>query len=175
MTLIELLVSLSILAVIGVGLTAAVDAGIRTLGAGGVPDHLRGSADAVGVERSVSADVARAGCVITSVTVLGSCPQPVTAFCGGVTLCLAWPDAAGGCDAARYRLAGTVLWRDSLTAGGATASSEIGPEVESLAATAHPAGGLADTVAVDLAAGSAAHPQRTGFVARPLVTDPRPC
>ena len=176
MTLIELLVSLSILALIGVALTAAVDVGLRTLGAGGVPDRLRASGDALAVERALSEDVSRAGCVVTPAATLGACPVTLPAFCAaGSPICLAWPDPAGGCDAVRYRLAGGVLWRDSLTAAGAAASAELGRQVDTLSADAVAAAGWTDAVTVDLGAGPAASLQRTAFTARPLVTEPRPC
>ncbi len=177
MTLVELLVSLAILAVVGVGLAAAVDAGLHTLGAGGVSDRLIGSAAAEDLEHAVGADVARAGCVVTAAGALGACPAAMPDFCssGGAALCLAWPDPAGGCDSVRYRLGGTVLWRDSLTAAGARSSAELAREVRSLTATAPPVGGFTVAVSVDLGAGPAATPQQTSFTARPVVTEPRPC
>jgi type II secretory pathway component PulJ len=176
MTLIELLVSLSILAVVGVGLTAAVDAGLRILGAGGVPDRLRGSADTVAVEQSLATDLARAGCVVTPAATLGACPPAMAAFCPGDTpICVAWPDPAGGCDAVRYRLAGTVLWRDSLTAAGSLASAELGRQVHALGAGAHAVAGWTDAVTVHLGAGPATLVQQAAFTARPVVTEPRPC
>jgi prepilin-type N-terminal cleavage/methylation domain-containing protein len=176
MTLIELLVSLSILALVGLALTAAVDVGLRTLGAGGVPDRLRASGDALAVERSVGADVSRAGCVVTPSETLGACPPAMPGFCGsGAPLCLAWPDTAGGCDAVRYRLAGGVLWRDSLTAAGATGSAALGRRVDTLDATAVPREGWTDAVTVDLGAGPAASVESTSFTARPMVSEPRPC
>jgi prepilin-type N-terminal cleavage/methylation domain-containing protein len=176
MTLIELLVSLSILGVIGVGLTAAVDAGLHTLGAGGVPDRLRGSADAVALEQSLATDLARAGCVVTPAVSLGACPQAMPAFCPGDTpICVAWPDPAGGCDAVRYRLSGTVLWRDSLTAAGTPASAELGRQVHGLSADAHPVAGWTDAVTLHLGAGPVALVQQSAFTARPVVTEPRPC
>ncbi len=176
MTLIELVVSLSILGVIGVGLTAAVDAGLRTLGTGGVPDRLRGSADVVVLERAVSADVARAGCVVTPAATLGACPVAMPAFCtAGAALCLAWPDPAGGCDAVRYRLGGAVLRRESLTAGGDRGSAELGREVGAIGADAHPVAGWTDAVTLRITAGPAGRPQQAAFSARPLVGEPRPC
>lgn len=176
LTLVELLVSLAILAVVGVGLAAAVDAGLHVLGAGGVSDRLIGSAAAEDVEHVAGGDVARAGCVVTSAGSLGACPAAMPGFCvAGAPLCLAWPDPAGGCDSVRYRLAGTVLWRDSLTAAGARSSAELAREVRSLSATAPPAGGFTAAVTVDLGAGPGADPQQTSFTARPVVTEPRPC
>ncbi len=176
MTLVELVVALSILGVIGVGLTAAVGAGLRTLGAGGVPDRLRGSADVVVLERAVSDDVARAGCVVTPAASLGACPVTMPAFCSaGAALCLAWPDAAGGCDAVRYRLEGAVLRRDSLTANGDVGSAELGREVGALGADAHPVAGWTDVVTVSVTAGPAGRAQQAAFSARPLVGEPRPC
>lgn len=176
MTLVELLVSLSILALVGLALSAAVEVGLRTLGAGGVPDRLHAAGDALVVERSVGADVTRAGCVVTPAAALGACPAAMPAFCSaGTPLCLAWPDPAGGCDAVRYRLAAGVLWRDSLTAAGAAASAELGRQVDALSATAAAAAGFTDAVTVDLGAGPAASVERTTFTARPLVTEPRPC
>lgn len=175
MTLIELVVSLSILAVVGVGLAAAVGAGLRTLGAGGVPDRLRGSADVVVVERAVSADVTRAGCVVTPAASLGACPAAMPGFCAGGALCLAWPDPAGGCDAVRYRLDGAVLRRDSLTAAGGRASAALGREVQAVSAVAAPVAGWTDAITVSLDAGPAGRAQRASLTARPLVTEPRPC
>jgi prepilin-type N-terminal cleavage/methylation domain-containing protein len=176
MTLIELLVSLSILGVVGVGLTAAVDAGLHTLGAGGVPDRLRGSTAVVALEQSLATDVARAGCVVTPAASLGACPPAMADFCTVDTpICVAWPDVAGGCDAVRYRLAGTVLWRDSLTAAGSPASAELARQVQHLSADADPVAGWTDAVTVHVGAGPAALAQQAAFTARPVVTEPRPC
>jgi prepilin-type N-terminal cleavage/methylation domain-containing protein len=176
MTLVELLVSLSILGVVGVGLTAAVGAGLHTLGAGGVPDRLRASADVVVLERALSGDVTRAGCVVTPADTLGACPAAMPAFCtAGAALCLAWPDPAGGCDSVRYRLDGAALRRDSLTAAGDRGSAELGREVVGLSAGAHPVGGWTDAITVSLSAGPAGRVQSAAFTARPLVGEPRPC
>jgi prepilin-type N-terminal cleavage/methylation domain-containing protein len=176
MTLVELLVSLSILAIVGLALTAAVDVGVRILGAGGVPDRLRASGDALAVERSVGADVSRAGCVVTPSAALGACPAAMPAFCtAGSPICLAWPDPAGGCDTVRYRLAGGVLRRDSLTAAGVAGSAELGRQVDALTADAVEVAGWTDAVTVTLDAGPAAAVQRTAFTARPVVTEPRAC
>ena len=176
MTLVELLVSLSILALVGVALTAAVDVGLRTLGAGGVPDRLRASGAAMAVEHALGEDVARAGCVVTPAAVLGACPAAMPAFCiSGSPICLAWPDPAGGCDAVRYRLTAGVLRRDALTAAGVATSAELGRQVDALTAGAIAVAGWADAVTVTLDAGPAAAAQRTAFTARPVVTEPRPC
>ncbi len=63
LTLIELLVTLSVLAVIGGSLVGALSVGLRLLGPAGAPARLTGSHDLLAFEQQIGADIARADCL----------------------------------------------------------------------------------------------------------------
>ena len=95
-TLIEVLVSIAILAIIFGSVAAAVQAGVRALGAGGAGARLTGSHDVIALEQQLGADIARADCIATpsqSTPSAGSSCS-VSGFpttCGtNFLLCIAW-------------------------------------------------------------------------------------
>jgi prepilin-type N-terminal cleavage/methylation domain-containing protein len=123
MTLIELLVSIAVLAVIGSVISVVFDAGIKALGTGGAGDRITGVHDISIIEQQLSADVTRASCISTApflpATRYGRCgnaipgpPVPASApfNCSSGSpayLCVAWPtllNAAGtaSCHVAIY-------------------------------------------------------------------------
>lgn len=97
MTIVELLVSISILATIGGALGGAFAAGLHVLAPTGAQARLVGSHDLLGVEAHLSADIARASCLDnggSSETIpSGGCTASAfPAKCGPqpYQLCIAW-------------------------------------------------------------------------------------
>ncbi len=129
-TLIELLVSISILAVIGVAVSTVFAAGLKSLGSGGAGDRLTGARDVSVFGQQLGADVTRASCISAApfTLVYGSgAPQglpacgtaiPGTASPGyaashckaidhGAFLCVAWPQLTDStCHVAVYGQSG---------------------------------------------------------------------
>ncbi len=97
LTLIELLVAISILAMIGAALGGAFAIGLRALGPGGTQERLAGSHDLLAFEQQISADVARADCLAapgqTTIPTggCGASVQHAPSTCGSsYLLCTAW-------------------------------------------------------------------------------------
>ncbi|MBV9101234.1 MAG: prepilin-type N-terminal cleavage/methylation domain-containing protein [Candidatus Dormibacteraeota bacterium] len=95
LTLIELLVSVSILAMIGGALGGAFAAGIHVLAPGGAQSRLAGSHDLLAFEQSISADVARASCIaapgMAQLPSGGCTASSFPSRCGSsYQLCLEW-------------------------------------------------------------------------------------
>jgi hypothetical protein len=121
MTLIELLVSIAILAVIGGVISVVFDAGIKALGTGGASARITGVHDISVVEQQLGADVTRASCISTapflSATRYGRCgnaipgpPVPASApfNCSSGSpayLCVAWPTLLNSSSSASCHLA----------------------------------------------------------------------
>jgi prepilin-type N-terminal cleavage/methylation domain-containing protein len=127
-TLIEVLISTALLALMAGAIAAATSAGARTVGSGGAGDRLAGDHDLMTVEQMLGKDMARAECVYSppSTLVLGYCTlsQPAQSICASppisgatVLLCTAWtefwqtpsPTGSGGaCHVAVYYRYSTV-------------------------------------------------------------------
>jgi prepilin-type N-terminal cleavage/methylation domain-containing protein len=113
-TLVEVLVSMALLAIIGTVMGAVSSVGMRAiLVPGASRDRLAAASDAIGVQQLLSTDVHRATCIsipsATSPGLFGSCEHETSPFqgeCSVSELCLEWPDltAAGQCDVAIYSL-----------------------------------------------------------------------
>lgn len=96
LTLVELLVSLAILAIIVTSIGIAFDVGIRTFGAGGAGDRTAAAQDIRLFENRLGADVARAVCLVTPANggPLGNCTAlsfPTASSCTGDYICIAFP------------------------------------------------------------------------------------
>ena len=97
MTLIELMVSITILAIIGGSTAAAFGIGLHVLGPNGAQAQLTGSHDVLAFEQQIGADVARAVCLSApgSASVpTGGCASSVqkspSTCVTGYLVCLAW-------------------------------------------------------------------------------------
>ena len=128
LTLIELLVAVSILAMIGAALGGAFAIGLRALGPGGTQERLAGSHDLLAFEQQISADVARADCLAapgqTTIPTggCGASVQRAPSTCGtAYLLCMAWyQPGSASCHTVVYSLQRdqTLLRTDIAFAGG---------------------------------------------------------
>lgn len=99
-TLIELVVSMAILALIGASIAGAFAIGFRTVGTGQSPAKLTGSNDVLAFEQQIGRDINRAVCLsapsqtaIPTGGCLSSVSKPAGSTCGPAgtyLLCLAW-------------------------------------------------------------------------------------
>ena len=129
LTLVELLVALSILAMIGSALGGAFAVGLRALGPGGTQERLAGSHDLLAFEQQIGADVARADCLAapgqTAIPTggCGASVQHAPSTCGtSYVLCTAWyQPGSASCHTVVYSLQPdqTLLRSDILYTGGA--------------------------------------------------------
>jgi hypothetical protein len=162
MTLIELLVTMTILATIAGSIAGAFAIGFRVLNPGAAPAKLTGSNDLIAFEQQIGADINRAVCLASpgppSQTAIptGGCAnsvQKTPSTCGapfsianptGYLLCLAWyvPSSPGsGCHTVTYSQmgSGVILRTDNDPADSLRSSSRLGTGALSLAATWTPA------------------------------------
>ena len=127
-TLVELLVTIAVLAAIGGVAATAFSAGLRSLGTGGAGDRLTSAHDTLVFEQQLSRDVSRAQCITQPPTTYpNGTPPPascVTLFpkvsCTGATLCIGWPQLSdNSCHVAVYSQpgAGKVMTRTEWVAG----------------------------------------------------------
>lgn len=143
-TLIELLVSMSILVAIAGSIAGAFTIGFRAIGAGGAGARLGGDNDVIAFEQQIGADVNRAVCLASpamggsaAVIPTGGCQASINRSSGnggstcaaGYVLCLAWSarlPSGSVCHTISYVPSGDgayVLRTDS--AGGSNASARI--------------------------------------------------
>jgi prepilin-type N-terminal cleavage/methylation domain-containing protein len=108
-TLIELTVSLGILAIIAGAIAAAFSVSLRVIAKGGVQDRLAGAHDLSSLEQVLGRDGSRAACIQgPGGTVYGhaSCAAAINqAGCSADSLCFAWPQFDGtswSCHVALY-------------------------------------------------------------------------
>jgi prepilin-type N-terminal cleavage/methylation domain-containing protein len=122
-TLIEMLVSLALLALIAGVLATVYTVALRALAPGGPTDRLAGANDFMVLEQVLGRDGSRAGCVqVQGGTVYGQTASTCTttgattgfgkvkALCSTAVLCFAWPQDSGTswtCHVAVYMTAGT--------------------------------------------------------------------
>ncbi|HWW08896.1 MAG TPA: prepilin-type N-terminal cleavage/methylation domain-containing protein [Candidatus Acidoferrales bacterium] len=135
LTLIELLVAITVLAMIGGALGGAFAIGIRALGPGGSQERLAGSHDLLAFEQQIGADVARADCLAAPGQVsipTGGCKASVQngpSTCGAkYVLCLAWYlPGSSTCHTVIYSLKPdrTVLRTDISASGGAPSGRSV--------------------------------------------------
>lgn len=143
LTIIELIVSLAILAVIAGSLAAAFSIGIRVLARGGPQDRLAGAHDLATLEQVLGRDAARASCIQIqgAATVYGrtspnSGPcSSATGYgkvggCSGATFCFAWPQYGSpwSCHVAVYTTVNQMVTRTEYAVpvgSGASAVSSI--------------------------------------------------
>lgn len=127
LTLIEVIVSLAILAVIAGSMAAAFSVGIRVLARGGPQDRLAGAHDLATLEQVLGRDAARAACIQIqgAATVYGrttpsSGPcSSATGYskvggCSSATFCFAWPQYASAnwsCHVAVYTTVNQMITR----------------------------------------------------------------
>jgi prepilin-type N-terminal cleavage/methylation domain-containing protein len=108
-TLLEILVSLSVLALVAGAIAAAFTVGLAALAPGGSQARLAGAHDLSFLEQMLGKDGARAACITANGTVYGKWPT-TSATCttstgygqvaacranGSATLCFGWPQLAG--------------------------------------------------------------------------------
>ena len=146
LTVIELLVTLSILALIGGAVAVSLSIGIRTLGNGGASDRIAGTHDLSSFEQQLGGDIAHAACIskspASSANSLGTCTTLLggtPAACGSAStsfLCVAWPVwTAGTCHTAVYSQSGGVVTRAEFS--GASRLTTIHVSTDSVTATAN--------------------------------------
>jgi prepilin-type N-terminal cleavage/methylation domain-containing protein len=127
LTLIEVLVSLAILAMIAGSIAATFSVGIRVLARGGPQDRLAGAHDMATLEQVLGRDAARAACIQIqgAATVYGrtspsSGPcSSATGYskvggCSAATFCFAWPQYASpnwSCHVAVYTTVNQIITR----------------------------------------------------------------
>lgn len=126
LTLIEVIVSLAILAVIAGSIAAAFSVGIRVLARGGPQDRLAGAHDLATLEQVLGRDAARAACIqIQGGAVYGRtspssgpCSSATgyskVAGCSAATFCFAWPQYASpswSCHVAVYTTVNQMITR----------------------------------------------------------------
>lgn len=130
-TLIEVLVSIAILAIIGGALAAVFSVGLATLRPGGPQTRLLGAHDLMVLEAALGRDGARAACIqVPGGARYGSCVNGFTKVnCSANDLCFGWPQAdspqapESSCHAAVY-IAGssTTATRTEYTVSSGTVS-----------------------------------------------------
>lgn len=196
MTLIELLVTMTILATIVGSIGGAFAIGFRVLGPGSAPAQLTGNNDLIAFEQQIGADVNRAVCLASpgppaqTAIPTGGCASSVQrnpSTCGapfstsnptGYLLCLAWYVPGSVCHTITYSQmagSGVILRTDS-----SGPSSRIGTGGLSMVATWTPTPtttnayrwALQIKVAVTQQGATVVTPEKTAFYLAPLVTDP---
>ncbi len=145
LTVIEMLVTLSILALVGGAVAVSLSIGVRALGNGGAPDRIAGTHDLSSFEQKLGGDVAHAACIskspASSANSLGTCTillggTPVACSSASTSfLCVAWPVwAAGTCHTAVYSQSAGVITRSEYS--GASRLATIHVSTDSVTATA---------------------------------------
>jgi prepilin-type N-terminal cleavage/methylation domain-containing protein len=129
MTLIEMLVSIAILAIIGGVVASAFSLGLKITRPGGPETRLLASHDLMSLEQSLGQDGARAACVKWPGGQLGNCNASRfgSVACPAADLCLGWPQVSdGSCHVVDYQLGDNVAaQRTEYKAGTAAALSSI--------------------------------------------------
>jgi prepilin-type N-terminal cleavage/methylation domain-containing protein len=146
LTLIELTVSLAILAIIAGAIAAAFSVGLRVIAKGGPQDRLAGAHDLAALEQVLGRDGSRAACIrIPGVPVYGraTCSSAFTQVAGcSAALCFAWPqfDAAWSCHVALYspisNTVGHIVTREEFS--GASPISTIPETVDNVTVAVGP-------------------------------------
>lgn len=188
MTLIELLVTMTILATIVGSIGGAFAIGFRVLGPGRAPAQLTGNNDLIAFEQQIGADVNRAVCLAAPGEKTIPLTPPSTPDCrastlaaclSGYLLCLAWyvPGSAI-CHVVTYSQIATpgVMFRTDSKDG----ASRVSTGGLSVTATWTPTAtttnayqwALQVKVAVTQQGKAVVTPEKTTFYLAPLVTDP---
>jgi prepilin-type N-terminal cleavage/methylation domain-containing protein len=194
-TLIEVVVSIAVLAIIGAVMGAAYSVGLKAFAKGGTTDRFAGAGDQMVFEQLLGKDVTRASCIEYSSTKYGSCGAAfangtiTTACSGSGTLCVAWPQSIATppptCHVAVYTTASNKVRRQEYTAplsgGGVTSVNSTGVTADTVSLSVSvqtvtpPSGGPnwvgSLTVAVTNTGVSAGQPTDT-LILHPLATDP---
>ena len=111
MTLVEVLVSIALMAILGAALLGAADIGVRSLGRGGAADRSAGAHDFSAFEQQMGEDASQAACIRFTSTSYGTCSSAVVSTCGSAVVCFAWSqfsDSPATCRAATYSYASGV-------------------------------------------------------------------
>lgn len=144
-TLIEVLVSITIITLLGGALAVAADMGVKALGRGGAGDRAAGAHDLSAFEQQMSMDVTRSACIELAGTAYGACthsikPSGIVSQCSasGVKLCVAWnqfSDSPADCHVAVYTLVspGNTVRRTEYTASGGTLTASSAHNVTTVA------------------------------------------
>jgi prepilin-type N-terminal cleavage/methylation domain-containing protein len=120
LTLVELLVSLALLAAVSTVVAAAYSVGLKALGPGGAGDRLAGAHDQMVFEQQLGRDVSRASCLQVPPAgprKYGSCAHGfanprIASACGNAQLCVGWPQVSdSSCHVAVYTAPGSKFRR----------------------------------------------------------------
>lgn len=137
LTLVELLVSLSLLTMLAMVVSAAFTVGLKALGAGGAGDRLAGAHDQMAFEQQLGRDVTRAACIqVAGGPAYGSCDRgfadgSIHSVCSNpaTALCVGWPQVSDtSCHVAAYVTTGNRYRRDeyAVTPAGAMPAGSVG-------------------------------------------------
>jgi prepilin-type N-terminal cleavage/methylation domain-containing protein len=190
MTLIELLVSVALLALLTGAVAAAVSIGYRTFGPGGVTDRQQVATDVSVVQKSIATDIDRASCVVIphspAALVYGGCDGSyVQSDCTAAVLCVGWPDFTSGvasCRVAVYQSVSSQVWRQDFIKTAAQTRAHLGgnpqgtsPLTVSAAAIPTVAGSWVKAVAVTITSGNTKlkNPPGGTYSPAPVVSDPK--
>jgi prepilin-type N-terminal cleavage/methylation domain-containing protein len=117
-TLMEMVVTLTILGVLSGVVGASFSVGFKTLGVGGSGDRLAGAHDQMVFEQLLAKDVSRSACILLgSAQSYGSCSrlQAAKACSSTDILCVGWPLPDGSCRLAAYGISTKHAHRDEWT------------------------------------------------------------
>jgi prepilin-type N-terminal cleavage/methylation domain-containing protein len=111
LTLIELIVSMALTAVLAGAIAAVFAIGLRLLGPGGPTDRLSGAHDLMVFEQTLGKDGSRAACVQVGATKKGSCANGYIQVSGcanySTLACFGWPQVSDStCHVAKYTTSG---------------------------------------------------------------------
>lgn len=194
LTLIELLVTVTILTIVGAAIGVAFDVGIRVMGNGGAKDRLIGGHDVSVAEQLIAQDVSRSACIAQQTGgtyhTYGSCAHQfanasVTTACKAALVCSGWPQVSDlSCHVAAYATSAGQLRRYEYAASPAGTFSHVNDRavttgaatitIASLSPTLAPGGySWIPVVSITVTATGVALNQPGGtLVVRPLSVDP---
>ena len=153
-TLVEVIVSIILLAIIGSAIGATVSIGFRVLLApGSSNDRLAGAHDQMALEQVLANDVGRAACIVAPVTgdstAYGSCGQGFTSAtppgtCSAALLCIGWVVFADGnpesglCQVAAYTSGAAFIARSEYAGGSLVSADRVTTDPARIAAGPSP-------------------------------------
>lgn len=198
-TLVEMLVTISILTVVVGVIGAAYGVGLKIISPGGARDRLAGVHDQMTFEKLLGRDVSRASCILVPGSPgWGSCAHGFAnatvqdlGHCGGARLCVAWPQVSDlSCHVAAYSVStsgltkGEVLRNEyavspagvllGVSARGVTTKGQpvVGLTITAATAASPTGGTWVSLLTVVVRSTGLANPPTGTLQLRPLVTDP---
>ena len=128
-TLVEVLVSMALLAIVGALMVVIFGVGMRAiLAPGASQDRLRAASNTMTLEQLLSEDVDRATCIQVSGDWYGGCSNiQLNGSCASAAVCIGWPDLAiaGQCDATTYAFSSSSTQVSRAEWSGANSKSTI--------------------------------------------------